>query len=261
MASTTKTWINNSPPSCEDDDLNGFKAENNNLITGSGQSLSTGDNEQTHKAVANYSSDGDFYTDSGIANAYVLSVLSGKEGITVLRDGQRLRFRTSNASSGATTVNANGLGVVSIVDSAGVALTTQISATSDNVIVYDLSNGRFILDGSTGIGKSFFSTGQTITSAGLITLSHFLGEEPKIITYTLQCTTAEHNYSIGDRIDIDLNNTTDSTDRFNSVRKTSTQIRFRFSSVGTSFIYADANTGVAASLTNARWELYIGAFA
>ena len=37
MASTTKTWTNNSAPACEDVDLNGFKDENNNLIEGSGQ--------------------------------------------------------------------------------------------------------------------------------------------------------------------------------------------------------------------------------
>jgi len=68
MAATAKTWLNNNPPTCEDDDLNGFKNENNNAIVGSGQSLNTGDLQQTHKAMAVFASVGNFYADSGAAD-------------------------------------------------------------------------------------------------------------------------------------------------------------------------------------------------
>ena len=44
MSASIKIWTNNQAPSVEDADLNGFKLENNNLISGSGQSLSTADN-------------------------------------------------------------------------------------------------------------------------------------------------------------------------------------------------------------------------
>ncbi len=115
MAATTKTWLNNNPPTEEDVDLNGFKNENNNLIVGSGQVLDTGDNQQTHKAVAHYAAGGDYYVDSGVANAYVLGTTGSQIAPPVYFSGMSIRFVAGNINTGASTVNVAGLGVKSII--------------------------------------------------------------------------------------------------------------------------------------------------
>lgn len=144
MASTTKNWQNNQAPSCDADDLNGFKNETNNLIQGSGQTLNVGDNQQTHKAVATYVANGGFCIDSGSANTYVLEPLSGRQRVHELQDGMRFYCETSNANTGATTVNVHNTGVKAVVTRNGNAL---VGAEIENrfEIQFDLSNDRFFL--------------------------------------------------------------------------------------------------------------------
>ena len=120
MAATEKIWVNDQAPTCEDVDLNGFKSENNNLIVGSGQLLSTADNQQTHKAVAHYAGVGDFYVDSGVANAYILSVTGSQIAPPTYATGMRIRFVAGNTNgTGASTVNVAGLGVKNLVQDFG----------------------------------------------------------------------------------------------------------------------------------------------
>ena len=119
MSASTKTWLNNNPPSVEDDDLNGFAAENNNLILGSGQALSIGDNQQTHEAVSVYAHGGNFYTDGGAADAYVLSAIGAKVAPPSYFDGMSIEFIAGNDNTGASTVNVATLGVKSLLTSAG----------------------------------------------------------------------------------------------------------------------------------------------
>jgi len=111
MASTTKVWLNNSAPTCEDDDLNGFKNENNNLIIGSGQSLNTGDLQQSHKAVATYAAVGEFMTGAGIADAYTANAPAPRINPDAREDGMVLRFQAVADNTGACTLNAFGVGV------------------------------------------------------------------------------------------------------------------------------------------------------
>ena len=53
--------------------------------------------------------------------------------------------------------------------------------------------------------------GQTITNAGLLTLAHGLSSEPKFMQAYLQCTTANANYSVGDKINFPLFHDYDAT--------------------------------------------------
>lgn len=140
MSATTKVWSNNNPPSCEDDDLNGFKNENNNLILGSGQALSTVDNQQTHKAVADYAASGAFYTDSGIADAYVLDVIGAHVAPPAYRDGMVVEFLAGNSNAGASTVNVAGLGVKNIV---GTGIAVTIIEGVRYKLIYRDSSGDF----------------------------------------------------------------------------------------------------------------------
>ena len=85
-----------------------------NAVTDTGITLSTSDFHQLSKSISNYVAGGDYYTDSGVSNAYVLNVIGSKRAPTIYFDGLRVRFRVGNTNTGASTVNVNGLGVTSI---------------------------------------------------------------------------------------------------------------------------------------------------
>lgn len=114
MASSTKVWQNNNPPQVDDSDLNGFELENNNLISTSGQPLNVSDNFQTTKAVAIYVSSGNYYTDSGIANAYLLSPVGLKLSSPSYNEGMKVGFFPLNSNTGPSQINVNSLGVLDI---------------------------------------------------------------------------------------------------------------------------------------------------
>jgi hypothetical protein len=83
-------------------------------------------------------------------------------------DGMEIRFRAANASTTASTVNVNSLGVKNIKQADGVTdITTEISTTADSILRFDNANDCFIYD--TGIGTA------TTTSTGLSIL-------PSVIT-------------------------------------------------------------------------------
>ena len=122
-------------------------AEIDNLISTSGQTPSTANLEQQAIASARYSSAGNFFTDSGTANAYVLSPVSPfKSPVSSTAgegyyNGMVIRFRAGNANSGASTVNVNNAGSKSLVKSNGSALTTgDIPANTEVMFVYNGTN-------------------------------------------------------------------------------------------------------------------------
>jgi len=148
MAATVKTWTNNSPPQCEDDDLNGFKSENNNLISSAGLILNTSDNTQTGKAVAEYVSYNGNYGDTGTANSYVLYMPNAMYTPAAYVDGMLVRFRPLNPNTGASTVNLLGLGVKTIgKGTAGVVSLVEgdIRGGYEIHLVFDTPTDKFIL--------------------------------------------------------------------------------------------------------------------
>ena len=151
MSASTKIFVNGSTPQCEDGDLNGFIAENNNLILGSGQALNTADNQQTNKAVSVYAGGGDFYTDSGSATAYVLSTIGARVAPPVYSDGQRIRFIVNATNTGAATVNAGAVGAVNLfLNGAAMAADTLIAGAYAEAVY---GSGRFNVTFSTGTLK------------------------------------------------------------------------------------------------------------
>jgi hypothetical protein len=105
-------------------------AEVNNFITNTGQTPSTANLQQMGIGASRYSSAGQYFEDTGIANAYVLnptspfkspvSSTSGEGYFT----GMQITFKTANANTGASTVNINGAGVKNLKKSDG---TTDLS--------------------------------------------------------------------------------------------------------------------------------------
>lgn len=100
-----------------------------NFVTTSGQTSSTSDLNQLGIGAARYSSGGQFYTDSGTANAYVLSPVSPfKAPVDATNgyfNGMTIRFRAGNANTGASTVNVNSAGVKNLKKEDG---TTDLAA-------------------------------------------------------------------------------------------------------------------------------------
>ena len=122
-------------------------ADLDNAVTSSGQTPSTGNLNQTGIAMAINAAGADFYSDSGTANAYVLTAIGTLRSPHAYFDGMRVRFRPDNANNGASTVNVATLGVKSITRSDGTTATStgDIVANADVELRYDLAYGVFII--------------------------------------------------------------------------------------------------------------------
>jgi len=117
-------------------------ADIDNIITTSGQTPASGDLNQLGIAAARYSSGGQFYTDSGTANAYVLTPVSPfKAPVDATNgyfNGMIVVFRAGNANTGASTVNVNGAGVKNLQKEDGSALAAgDIQLYSDAAFRYN----------------------------------------------------------------------------------------------------------------------------
>ena len=90
-----------------------FKNEIINLLTSAG--LTPANNSiQNKQAVARYASGGDFYIDSGAANAYVLGTIGSQDRPDTLINGASAVFEAGNTNTGASTASVNGTGAKSI---------------------------------------------------------------------------------------------------------------------------------------------------
>jgi hypothetical protein len=122
-----------------------------NLTTTSGQTPSTTDLFQLSIASARYSSGGQFFTDSGTANTYVLSPVSPfkspVDATNTYFNGMTITFRAGNANSGASTVNINGAGNKNLKKEDGSTdlIAGDILATKDSTFRYNGTS--FVLSG------------------------------------------------------------------------------------------------------------------
>lgn len=136
-------------------EFNNYIDEAENLVKSSGQTLSEADTNQIGKAVADYVGSGDFFIDSGAANAYVLSAGALKQAPTALVDGLRVRFIPTHTNTGVSTVNLNGFGIKNIKNIYGQDLSANtLEANKTYEMIYDLTNGYFKLKDSTNTGSS-----------------------------------------------------------------------------------------------------------
>ena len=88
-----------------------------------------------HTAGTTASFDGGLGTDSGAANAYVVTV---PMTLTAYQVGMVVRFIPANASTlGGSTINVNGLGVVDLLGQAGLALQEKEVATGLTAAIYN----------------------------------------------------------------------------------------------------------------------------
>lgn len=169
-------------------EFNSLMEENENAVLASGQSLdNTGstttdpDKKQLAKTLTMAAQTADFYSDSGTADAYILTIVGDWEKPASLRNGQRVRFTTTNENTGASTVNVSSYGVKNIVKEDGTGLTGgEIGADRIITLTYLSGPDVFMLQesgaGSGGDGLVLASatdtTRKTLTEK-LLTSSSF----------------------------------------------------------------------------------------
>lgn len=152
-----------------------------NVITSSGQTLSGADVFQLLKAVVHYASNGMFYADTGIADAYVLNPIGTNIVAPVYHNGREVEFVAANTNTGTSTLNVNTVGVKTINGSsapgaitAGVTIRLRYDINTDafNILsTSDISSGVFADDylasiDSGIIGRDFTATTETILNFG-----------------------------------------------------------------------------------------------
>ncbi|MCK4759965.1 MAG: hypothetical protein KAT69_07930 [Candidatus Aminicenantes bacterium] len=109
--------------------------EEENVITNTGQALSNGDTNQLGKGIAQYVANGNFYTDSGAGNAYILTQIGLKQVTPAYVDGMIIEFIPGNTNTGSATVNVASLGVKNISNTSSggeIASGTRISMRYNN---------------------------------------------------------------------------------------------------------------------------------
>lgn len=111
--------------------------------------------------------------------------------------------------------------------------------------------------------KSFTSTDQTITAAGLLTLAHGLEVIPSIMRFSLRCTVISAGYAVDDIIEVHPGITTTSTGNAGfAVYTDATNIYIRFGSLATNtIVYPNKTTGASTLLTNTSWVMIVRAWA
>jgi hypothetical protein len=133
--------------------FNSIVSELENTVTDSGQTLD-GSAEtdpdpspvQLSRALTEASQSADFYTDSGAADAYVLTAAGNWRQSTAYRNGQHFRFIPTNANTGASTINISGLGVKTLENVNGTALNAgQLDPTRVALVYYNSSADRIKL--------------------------------------------------------------------------------------------------------------------
>lgn len=145
------------------DEYNNITSELKNIVTTGGQSLTSADVNQLAKSIANYVSNGTYYTDSGVANAYVLTTVGAKNSPTSYTNGLTARFKVGNANSGSSTINVASLGVKNIKKNNGAnnLVSGDLPVNTIVEVVYDSGGDYFELVSTEFVANSYLRKDQT----------------------------------------------------------------------------------------------------
>jgi hypothetical protein len=148
------TKADNSPPpggQLSAAEFNNLATENENAVSRSGQALSGASDTQLAQSLFLHAVKSESFQDSGAANAYVATPVSGTNGVLLPADysnmnGAVILFKAANANSGASTLNIGQttgtlLGAKAIVDQFGAAITSGLIGASYVELRYDSSIG------------------------------------------------------------------------------------------------------------------------
>jgi hypothetical protein len=150
---------------------NQLPSEVQNVIENLGQTLSGADVNQLGKGIAGYVVGGQFMTDSGAADAYVLSKIGSKQGPTAYANGFTVYAIPANNNTGiACTININSIGAASVKDEAGA------DPAADTIVAGLLSKFRY--DGANFVHTQYEQpelVDEVVVSGGAVTQIDFTG--------------------------------------------------------------------------------------
>jgi hypothetical protein len=144
-------YQNDSDTPLDASDFNALNSENENIVTSADITLDPqgGPNSDLYmlsKAVAAYGSAGEGYSDSGSANAYVLTRSTNLNGTTKYYDGMKVIFLPANSNTSTCTINVNSIGVKNLKGANGDDLIAgDIIADEPTRSVYDSGSDEFRL--------------------------------------------------------------------------------------------------------------------
>lgn len=108
----------------------------------------------------------------------------------------------------------------------------------------------------------YTSPDQTITSAGLLTLAHSLGEVPSLVEMFIVAQSADGGYSTGDilKVPCSISNSADDS-KGCAIYVDATNVYVRYGSTGAVFGVLNKGTGTGVDLDNTKWKLRVRAWA
>lgn len=145
MAIKNSIFVPNAAPSCDSVFLNSIRSEINNLITNTGQTITDANLNQLGIAAAIMSAGSTFYTDSGIADAYVLSGVGFKSVPNLYFTGMQVRFFPGASNTGACTVNVNDMGVKNIKARDGTSTPAALAITAGRESWLTFNGTNFVI--------------------------------------------------------------------------------------------------------------------
>ena len=134
------------PTEFEDDWFDNVQEEQATLIEAAGLTLNGADMAQVYKAL--FGSRLWYATDTGSANAYAVAFAPG---VPARVDGMQIRFKATNANTGASTLNFNALGAKPILGAGHEALQGgEIVASGLATVTWSAPLDSWVLHQSTG---------------------------------------------------------------------------------------------------------------
>lgn len=177
-----------------------FKNEIQNLITSSGQPLAS-NSLQAKQAVARYVANAASYNDSGVANAYSLSVIGSNDSISSYIDGTKVSFKAGNENTGSSTIAIAGLTAKAIKkDGFSSQLTSgEIKANHVYHAFYSLADDAFELQLGGVTAETVTTTLTVTTGSTYVQIQEILDSVAGVIPYNVNVVIEWENgtYNIG----------------------------------------------------------------
>jgi len=170
--------------------------------------------------------------------------------------GTAISVSNGDGVSGNPTISVTG---VTTAEIAAATLVTASETIASNINDTTLPTSAAVYD-ALPFKKSFTSTDQTITPAGLVTLAHGLGAVPTLLQFFIKCTSADGGFAVNDLVVAAMNNSTGAA-RNNSCYVDSTNINVRYSDTSAPFTTANKSTGASVTLDPTKWVLIVKAWA
>jgi hypothetical protein len=171
--------------------------------------------------------------------------------------GTKFRIAQGNLTSGGS-INAPGSVTIGNITAGGTVSSVAMAQSTEYVLTV-VSSTAYQVTVIGGQSPAYTSPQQTITLAGLTTLTHGLPSAPRWHELRLVCVTADQGYSPGDEViqNPGLSSVNGSTGF--SIVTNATQLLVRVSSAAPLLI--NKTSGAAAPITIANWRFVLRAFA